>query len=159
MLATISFYNGVDSVKRHRPSCESGAGSRAVRRFVSDRSSQSLDAADGSPCLSWDEACAKRGFVLVRILWQPLTKTRSLESYGAINFYQPSIRSSTTDHDSLFELPSLLPGEAGRSTILSMDIRSPRKFPGDPVHEPAALGCPASRSISTAHYREPQDLR
>src|SRR6266852_9319874 len=31
--------------------CEAGAGSRAVRRFVPDRSSQTLDAANGS--LEW----------------------------------------------------------------------------------------------------------
>jgi hypothetical protein len=41
-LAGISVYNGVDSVKRHRPSCEPGAGSRAVRRLPSDRSSRTL---------------------------------------------------------------------------------------------------------------------
>src|SRR5258708_4799541 len=29
--------------------CEAGAGSRAVRRFLPDRSSQTLDAANGSP--------------------------------------------------------------------------------------------------------------
>jgi hypothetical protein len=106
--------------------------------------------------LGVDEARAKRGFVFVRILWQPLTRTRSLESYGEIGFHQPSIRSSTTDHDSLFELPSRLPGESGRSTILSMDFGPPRKSPGYPAYEPTALGCPASRSFQysrTANFR------
>ena len=111
------------------------------------RSSQTLDTADGSPPWGVDEACAKRAFVLVRILWQPLTKTRFLESYGEISFYQPSIRSSTTDHDSLFELPSPFPGEAGCAPTLSMDISPPRKCPGYPAYEPAAPGCPASRSF------------
>jgi PhnB protein len=46
----------------------------------------SFDAADGLLYLSWDEARAKRGFVVIRILWQPLTKTRSLETYGEIGF-------------------------------------------------------------------------
>ena len=156
MSPTISVYNRVGFVKRHLYFSEPGAASRAVRRFLSDCSSQTLDAANGSLCLSWDEACAERCFVLVRILWSPLTKTRSLESYGAISFYQPSIRSSTTDHDSLFELPSLFPGEAGRSTILSMDFGPPRKSPGYPAYEPAAPGCPASRSFQysrTANFR------
>lgn len=33
--------------------CEAGAGSRAVRRFLPNRSSQTLDAADGSPEWLW----------------------------------------------------------------------------------------------------------
>jgi hypothetical protein len=97
--------------------------------------------------LGVDEARAKRGFVFVRILWQPLTKIPSLASYGEIGFHQPSIRSSTTGHDSLFELPSRLPGESGRSTILSMDFGPLWKSPGDHAYEPAALGCLASRSF------------
>jgi len=154
--AGISVYNDVGVVKRHSDLFEPRAGSRAVRRFLSDRSSQTLDAVNGSLHLNWDEACAERCFVLLRILCSPLTKTRSLESYGAISFYQPSIRSSTPDHDSLFELPSLFPGEAGCSTILSMDFGPPRKSPGYPAYEPAALGCPASRSFQysrTANFR------
>ena len=46
---------------------------------MSDRSSQTLTTADGSPKLDVDEARVKRIFVLVRTLWQPLTKTRTPE--------------------------------------------------------------------------------
>ncbi len=41
-------YNGVGFVKGHEGPGEPGAGSRAVRRFWSDRSSQTLDATTGS---------------------------------------------------------------------------------------------------------------
>ena len=92
---------------------EPGAGSRAVRRFASERSSQTLDATNGSPYWCWDEARAKRGFVVARILWRPLTKTRSLESYGEMSINRPSIRSSTTDHESFFERPLCFQGRQG----------------------------------------------
>lgn len=96
------------------PFSEPGAGSRAVRRFLSDRSSQTLDTADGSSYLGRDEACAKRGFVLVRILWQPLAKIRSLESYALnptrafdrrVTAVAPSI--PTPNVDILTAMPSL----------------------------------------------------
>ena len=47
------------------------------------------------------------------------------ESYGELGCHQPSMRSSTTDHDSFSELPFLLRGEAGRSIRFSMDSRPP----------------------------------
>ena len=49
-------YNGVGVVKRHEWFCEPGAESRAVRRCLPNRSSQTLDAADGSPEFQRDEA-------------------------------------------------------------------------------------------------------
>ena len=68
----------------------------AVRDGLPGRSSRTFDAADGSPFLRVDEARAMHGFVrvLVRILWQPPTKTLCLESCGRIGFHQPSTRSS-----------------------------------------------------------------
>ena len=60
---------------------EPGAVSRVVRSFASDRSSQTVDAADGAPHLCPAEARPKRGFVLLRILWGPLT---NLDSASAI---------------------------------------------------------------------------
>ena len=66
--AAIPIYNGVGFVKRHSHLFrlwEPEAASGAVRRFLSDRSSQTLDAADGSPYWDGVEAGAKRGFILV----------------------------------------------------------------------------------------------
>src|SRR5258706_9392034 len=67
------------------------------------------------------------------------TKARLLESYGEFGFHQPCIRSSTTDHDSFFELRLLRPAEAGRSIKRSMDFRPPLTHSGYPACEPAAL--------------------
>jgi hypothetical protein len=86
------------------------------------RSSQTLDAADGSAQSSKDEAPA-----LFRGL-RPISKTplrlattaRFLESYGELCCHHPSIRSCSSDHDSSFKLPFLLQREAGRSIIFSI---------------------------------------
>jgi hypothetical protein len=51
----IPVYNGVGFVTTHQPFRESGAESRAVRRFLSNHSSQTLSAVDGSPQLRTDE--------------------------------------------------------------------------------------------------------
>ena len=51
-------YNSVGVVKRHEYTPEPRAESTAVRRFLSDRSSKTVDAANGSPYLSADEAPA-----------------------------------------------------------------------------------------------------
>ena len=46
---------------------------------VRDRSSQTLDAANGSPYRYWDEARAKRGFVVVRIWrWSMMGELQTL---------------------------------------------------------------------------------
>src|SRR5260370_37925084 len=48
------------------------------------------------------------------------------------------MRSSTTDHDSPFELLFLFPEEAGRPIKKTIGFRLPRNVPGSPAWEPAA---------------------
>ena len=56
----------------------------------------------------------------------------------------------------LFELLFLFPEEAGRPIKKTIGFRLPRKLPGYPAWEPAALGWAASRSFQysrTANFR------
>src|SRR5258708_19427584 len=51
--------------------------------------------------------CGRRFFLfLTRNLFFGLTKARIVNPAVERSFHQPSIRSSTTDHDSFFELPA-----------------------------------------------------
>ena len=73
----------------------------------------------------------ERRFVLSRNLLRRIDKARLLKNpSGRIELPQPCIRSSTSDHDSISELPFLLPGEAGRSINLSTYFRPPSASSG-----------------------------
>jgi len=125
-------------VSRAQGPRRSGAFSPTVPR-------RPLDTANGSSSFGSDETRAERNVVHVRILWQPLIKTRSLESLGAISFYQPPTRFSNTDHDSLFGRPIFASGR-GRALHNYVDeLRSTTNSPS-----PWYLVVPIPGASSTA---------
>src|SRR5262245_37706997 len=140
MLGLVCLGHRVSEVfSRHPHLPRAGSGVKGGPTVLSDRSSQTLDAADGSPHSTANEASRLlRGLPRCRIPLRLSTKARLLESYGERCYHQPCIRSLTTDHDSYSKLPFLLQGEAGRSIKKTMDSRPSSGCSGYPACEPAA---------------------
>ena len=133
-----SFYNGAGVVKTHFWLFEPGAGSRAGRRFSADRSSQTLDAADGSRYFRADEERPKGGFVPISISLRRLAKAHFLESYGETSFTN---HLSDLQPQTMIRFSNSPPvGEAERSIILPMELAPPGNSSGYPACELAALG-------------------
>ncbi len=88
-------YNGVGVVKGHASPVEPGAWSRAVRRFLSGRSSQTLDAATGSHKLRVGTKPRGffRGFVLSGLFRLVPTEARLLNPAVGRWYLHSSMRS------------------------------------------------------------------